>query len=196
MWFTDNGSGAGTSDNEDENEDGNEDGNESNESGRPPKVEFNADQQAELNRLIKREAAKAATKAKADLQKQIDDQKARETGNFEKLLNEAKADNEKLAGELRQTRARTTVYDLAVKANAVTPEGVWRYIKDDIDYDDDGKPKNVGELLRALQTEAPKLFGTGNPPGGGGDGGRGGKPPAKTDFNAVLRRGMGGGERS
>lgn len=74
--------------------------------------------------------------------------------------------------------AAAAVRKEASAAGAQDTDRIFRMLKSEIDYDDDGKPENVADLVADLKTEYPELFkkkGGGGDLGGGAGSGKGGK---------------------
>lgn len=87
--------------------------------------------------------------------------------------------------ELREMRARVALQDAVNGLNTIDPATVMDLALPKLDYDDDGNPANIDDVLETLKTTRPKLFPAA---AGSGDGGKGGTPvSAKKDINAALR---------
>ena len=65
---------------------------------------------------------------------------------------------------MRLTRAENRALTESGKLNIVDPEAAFTLIRDRIEYDDSGTPKNVDELLRDLVKAKPYLVKQVGPP--------------------------------
>ena len=81
---------------------------------------------------------------------------------------------------LRKANGRTAVH--AKAGNAVSAEALYRYVKDDIEYGDDGEPTNIDDLVTSARESEPSLFHRGS-----ADGAPQGAPKP-TDLNAAFRQ--------
>lgn len=72
--------------------------------------------------------------------------------------------------ETRTNKAESAVVKSAAKAGAANPERIYKLVRTDIDFDDDGKPENIDDLIADAKKEFPELF---KPKGGKGDLGNG-----------------------
>lgn len=97
-----------------------------------------------------------------------------------------------LERDLRTTRAENAVLAAATKLGAGKPELVWRQVKDDLDYDDEGKPKDVDSVVTKAKQAYPELFGV--RAASGADGGKGGDTGDTLDMNAFIRQGARSGK--
>jgi hypothetical protein len=88
-----------------------------------------------------------------------------------------------LEARIRDTNARSAVTDAATKANAVSTKAVYALIRDDIEFDDDGEPTNIADLIKAAKADEPSLF---RASAGSGDGGKGGTPD-KANLSQLVR---------
>jgi hypothetical protein len=119
-----------------------------------------------------RKSRQAAEKTLKDLQKQIDDLNAKDQSELERTktaLTQAQKDLEEKNAKLREKAARSALIDEATKANALRPDAVYKLVKDDAEYDDDGEITNAAALIQEARKTAPELFGTKQ--GGQGNGG-------------------------
>lgn len=93
---------------------------------------------------------------------------------------------------LRTYRAKDQLEDfISDKRNAITvknPKAVFKYIKDDLEYDDEGKVTNFKDVLSRAKAEAPELF---IPVTGSVNAGAGGHSAVGVDMNRELRRAAG-----
>ena len=115
-----------------------------------------------------RKAEKQAKKEAADYKKRLEEleQKEREREEAEKTeLERAQARAEaaeKAAQEaserIRQTETRASIVMEANKLNIIDPEAAYTLLdKDDLEYDDSGRPTNVSEALESLIKAKPYL---------------------------------------
>jgi len=116
-----------------------------------------------------------------------------------------KSEAEKMAAELKDlqgkldeasTQGRARVGKAALKAaaaaaGAVYPDDIPRLIDaGDVEFDEDGEPRNADRLVELLKKSRPALFGERKP--GSGDGGpRGGPPNGKPGMEVLLRSAAG-----
>jgi hypothetical protein len=89
-----------------------------------------------------------------------------------------------LETRLRDMSARSAVTDAASKANAKHPTLIYRAVKDELEFDDEGNVTNVDAVLKALKAEAPDLFPAA---AGSGDGGRGAAGRDVGNVNDLFR---------
>lgn len=96
-----------------------------------------------------------------------------------------------LERDLRLSRAENAVIAEATKLKADDPSIIFRLVKDDLQFGDDGKPKDVTPLLEQYKKDHPKLFGVASTSGAdGGKGGDGGGDPTQGsvgDLNSWIR---------
>lgn len=88
---------------------------------------------------------------------------------------------------LQTANARVAVTDAATKANATSIKAVFALVRDDLEFDDEGEPTNVAELIAKAKRDEPTLFRASS---GSGDGAKGRDSPPPNDFNAQLRAKM------
>lgn len=81
---------------------------------------------------------------------------------------------------LRVANGRTALFKEA--GNAVSAEALYRYVKDDITFDDDGNPANISELVAQARESEPSLFHRGSADGAPRDTGN------TMDINAAFRK--------
>lgn len=99
-----------------------------------------------------------------------------------------KTERETLQRDLRLSRAENAVFAAATKAGALHPDLIFRAVRDDLQFGDDGKPKDIETIVAKYKTDYPALFGARQSSGAdGGRGGGGGKDDAQ-DMNAIIRR--------
>lgn len=63
-----------------------------------------------------------------------------------------------LEDELRDIKSRDVVRQEAEKAGAISPNAVYALIRDDLEYDDQGNPTNVSEVIDQLREREGRLF--------------------------------------
>ena len=94
-----------------------------------------------------------------------------------------------LERDLRLSRAENAVIAEATKLKADDPAIIYRLVKDDLQFGDDGKPKDVAALLEQYKKDHPRLFGVASV--SGADGGKtGDDAPTRgsiADMNKWLR---------
>ena len=144
----------------------------------------------------------AALKAERDARRKAErDLKALRT-RLDELENAGKSEDEKRTAALRAAEDRATAAELryqaaigraavteaATKAGAISTKAVYALIREDIDFDDDGEPTNIEDLITAARKDEPQLF---RAAAGSGDGGKGGRAPATDDMNAQMRKALG-----
>lgn len=121
----------------------------------------------EENRKLRQRAkdaeGKLATAATAD------DQALTELEKLTRERDDFKGKFEGLNTSLRNERATSQAVELATKAGAINASAIARLIPiTDVEFDDDGKPENVGDLIAQAKKDYPDLF---RAAAGGGNGG-------------------------
>lgn len=97
-------------------------------------------------------------------QKEAEEAKAKENGEYEKLLEQTKRENEELKESVKQTKIDSAIQAAAVKAGAVDPSVVGKLLdKSVVKVNDDGTVAGVDEAVTALLTASPYLKGNGKP---------------------------------
>lgn len=136
-----------------------------------------------------REARKAADKTAKDLQKRLTDIENSGKSESEKLaarLEALEKDNQAKGKAIQERDARDAVKDAAKKAGAPDPDLIFRVLKSDLEYDDDGSVSNLKPLIDDLKQTTPHLF---KAPASKVDGGSGNSGNAKeAGMNAWIRR--------
>lgn len=111
------------------------------------------------------EAAKYRTELRK-YEKAEEERKKAEMTEADKLKADREAfDKERatFAQSQRDFTARSQVIEEARKAGfKVSPERVYALVKDGIEFDDDGKPTNVGDVVAQLAKDEPGLVGASN----------------------------------
>lgn len=130
----------------------------------------------------------------ASLRKRLKDAEAK----LADLENAGKSESDQIAAKLTAAEERATaaesryrvavgraaVTDAATKAGAISPKAVYALIRDDIDFDDDGEPTNIGDLIAQAKKDEPQLF---RAAAGSADGGKGGPAAdAKPNMNRMI----------
>jgi hypothetical protein len=141
----------------------------------------------------------AALKAERDARKKAErDLKALNT-RLAELENAGKSESEQIAARLKAAEERATAAELRLRATAgqavtaelaskhgaISTRAVYALIRDDIDYDDDGEPTNIADLIGKAKKDEPQLF---RAAAGSGDGGKRGPITEPDDMNARIRR--------
>lgn len=125
-------------------------------------------------------------------QKKADNEKLSETerlkkekSDLEKSLNETKA---QLVEHNRREAFLTVASD--EKRQVKNPRALYRFVRDDIETDDDGQITNLESLFKQAKQEAPELFGA--KANGSADGGSGSREGSKGgDMNSLIRQATG-----
>jgi len=176
-----------------EREDGMSEHNESTENQNDPQP---GDDLTGLKSALdkEREARKTAERAAKDLEKRL-----------AAIENSGKSESEKIAARLaeleqanaakdqaiRERDARDAIRAAARKAGASPDavDAVYRMVRGDIAYDDDGAPKNVDDLLKDAKQIAPQLFrASPKADGGAGNGSKPGGQSFNQQMNAAIRQ--------
>ena len=130
---------------------------------------------------------RALRKEAAGYRKRVEDYEAQnqtESDKREAALKAAEDRATTLESRLRDMSARSAVTDAATKANAKHPTLIYRAVKDDLDFDDEGNVTNIDAVLKELKAEAPDLFPAAN---GSGDGGKGAPASNVGNVNDLFR---------
>lgn len=143
---------------------------------------------AYINRIAAREARKATQATERRLREDQEREDAIKRGDEKKLREDAERERDAARTELRTTRAESAVIKAAVRAGSDDPDLVFKAVRDDLEFGDDGKPTNVSDLVSALKKERPRLFGGGTDRRSGADGGKGGESAGGDDMNQIIRR--------
>lgn len=147
---------------------------------------------AEYVRALRKEAAQYRTRLKElETRQQADDNaKLTEQEKLQKRLKELEQQTE---SQTKALRSRTTEYEVklaAAQMGIVDPEAAWKLLDtSSLEFDADGKPKDVEKALRELLKTKTYLVGQRQPNAGAGAGGTGGNP--KTTMNDAIRRAAG-----
>ena len=133
-----------------------------------------SDDRAELKSALAKERkaardAQRALKAVQDKLNQIEAAGKPEEERREQALKDAETRAEAAERRLREANARSAVTDAATKANALSPRAIYALVADDLEFDDDGEPTNVTDLVAQAKKDEPALFRAAQ---GSGDGGK------------------------
>lgn len=134
-------------------------------------------------RSLRKEAGTYRTRVK-----EFEDAQKTEAERQAEALKAAEERATQFEQRFRDANARTAVTDAATKAGAVAPSLIYRAVRDDLQFDDDGNATNIAEVLDALKASEPQVF---RAAGGSGDGGQGGQGPQTLDLNAAIRQQLG-----
>lgn len=162
--------------------------NQNTDSGRPRSAWTEDDWNAEINRLVKAAETKGVSKGKQAAADEAAAAKAKEDGDFKKLLEQAERERDEARTQARVTAARADAIDAASSAGSSKPATVWKLIKDDVEFDDDGKATNIADLIKTAKSESPELFGEVKKESRKGDGGNRGSATSGGDMNEAIRR--------
>lgn len=145
----------------------------------------------------RREAAANRTKAAA---LQRDKDAAAQAGMTEAERHEAQRkqledENRELKGRVQDQAIAQATITAATKLNYRNPELAGRLLtRSELEFDDEGAPKNVERLLRELAAKEPYLTkGAGAPDFGGGTQGQAPAGPTTPTMNELLRTAIKGG---
>lgn len=173
---------------ENENNDTSENRNRDTSSGRPRSEWTEDDWNAEVNRLVKAAETRGVTKGKQAAADEAATRKAKEDNDYKALLEKAERDRDEARTQARVTAARADAIDAASSAGSSKPATVWKLIKDDVEFDDDGKATNIADLIKAAKSESPELFGELKKEARKGDGGNRGGASSGGDMNDAIRK--------
>lgn len=139
-----------------------------------------------------RDEIKAARKEAATYRtrvKEFEDAQKTEAERQAEALQAAEARATQYQQRVRDLTAQSVVTDAARDAGAIAPSLIYRAVRGDLEFDDDGNPTNVDAVLADLRKTSPEAF---RAAGGSGDGGKGaglnGKPI--NTINELLRAEM------
>lgn len=82
---------------------------------------------------------------------------------FEADLDDLKAENEQLRSEIRMHSAREEIVSALTAERARSPELLFEFSSGRLDFDDDGKLKNSGDLITGLKQRFPEQFASDKP---------------------------------
>lgn len=137
--------------------------------------------QDEVNKLIEERLTRAKSKWDKDAQTAAEKQKEAELPEIEQLrkrLEAAERDRDSLRAVKRDGESREAVRSAAKRLGATddSVNAIYRMVKTDIEFDDEGKATNLADILAEAKQIAPQLF---KPIVGKGDGGAGAHGKAK-----------------
>jgi hypothetical protein len=142
-----------------------------------------------------RDARKVADKELKAAQKRLADLEDRDKSELEKVTGERDRlikDLEAREARLRILTASEKVAAAATHANAIEPAAVFKLVRDDLTFDDDGQPTNVADVVADAKKQYPAMFQAAS---GSGDGGRGNNGKTNVDapaaFNQLIRQAAG-----
>lgn len=121
-------------------------------------------------------------------ERQKSEQKAKEETLPE--LEKTRLQNERLQEENRQIRAEKDVLAAAINEKANYPDAIFKLIKDDLTYDEQGKAINIQAVIKATKAQYPALFSKSSPNPGNANAGAQGKSPGPT-MNQIIRSAAG-----
>lgn len=141
--------------------------------------------QAELDAALAadRQTRSKAAKAKAG--------KAKDEAGDDDAQSKDRQRLEQLEGELRTRDARDSVEKAAKDAGFQNPGKIYRLVKDDLSFDDGGKPENVKDLITIAKRDFPEELGTGKGKGSIDAGERGVGKVGGGGMNSLIRRAAG-----
>jgi ribosomal protein L20A (L18A) len=120
-----------------------------------------------------REQAEAKLQEIEKAKQAEEEEKAKKNGEFEKLLEDQKAETEKLRGQLKESAKSQAIAKVASELGSRDPELVKQIIAGKIEVSEDGTvdEAKVKELVESVKTEKPYLFGEVEKPSIGNEGG-------------------------
>lgn len=179
MFFADNAGGSGDGGDEggddgEGNTNQNQAGNEGGGDGAEGDDGDDNDVEGLKSALTKeRENRKTAQKDVRELRKRIADLekggKPENQGDADKLA-DAEKRAEEAEGRLREANARTAITTAASDAYAIEATAIYPLVAGELDFDDDGEPTNIDDVIADAKERYPKLF---RKAAGRGDGGKG-----------------------
>ena len=142
--------------------------------------------QAEVEEMFKKRLSKAV---KSELRKLTDGKDPDDKPDANELQRRA----EDAETRARALEAKDELFDFVDNPRnkvGLKPESrklFWKLAKDELEYDDEGKPTNLKEVVSGLKEEAPALFMA----AGSADAGRGRQTPANVNMNQLIRNAAG-----
>jgi len=156
-----------------------------------PKVDDEPDDdkqfsQEQVNKIVQKRIDKAVRR---ELIKRGIDPDDKDTGKDAKpTVETVTKERDDLAQRLRTLEARdqleTFIADKRNNLQVRNIRGLFKYIKDDLEFDDEGNVTNFKDVLTQAKSEAGEFFGANH---GSADGGRGNNQPANVDMNTIIR---------
>lgn len=104
-------------------------------------------------------------------------------------VTEARKRAETAEAQLRIRDARDAVESAAKTAGFSNPAKIYRLLKDDLSFDESGKPENVKDLITIAKRDFPEELE--QKANGSADGGAGGRAGVGTNMNDIIRRAAG-----
>lgn len=141
--------------------------------------------QAEVDAMFQKRLSKAV---KAELKKMSGDGEEGQPS-----VEEMQRERDTALSEARTLRAKDDLFDYVDDGRfkvGLRPENrkaFWRLAKDQIEFDDSGKPSNISEVVKQVKLEAPALFTSSTGSVDAGAQGNGSVP----DMNFLIRRSAG-----
>lgn len=136
-----------------------------------------------LTKAIRDKIPQLQKQARKDVAKELSGEK-----EGEPTVEDLKKQNADKDVELRTYRAKDQLETFAAdKRNQITISnyrGVFKLIKDDLQYDDEGKVTNFKEVLASAKSEAPEFF---RGQSSSIDAGNGSRQQSAMDMNALIR---------
>lgn len=153
-----------------------------------------AEDVAKLNDALRKErdARSGAEKQAKDLAAKLAAIESSGKSESEKLaarLEALEKDNQAKTRAITERDARDAVKDAAKKAGAPDVDLVYRVLKSDLEYGDDGSVTNLKDLMSDLKATTPHLFKTAPARVDGGNGNQG--KAAGTGMNQLIRSAAG-----
>jgi hypothetical protein len=145
------------------------------------------ERQPSANKLIKDFAAERGISVEELLTsyQQLEDAGKTELERLTGQVNDFKSKYEQAMTELQTTRSEAAFLEAAREARARAPKTLFRAVRDQLEYDNAGRPTNIAEVIAAARDDEPDLF---QPATGASDAGRRGDGAGDAkDINAVLR---------
>lgn len=139
---------------------------------------------AELDAALAADRAEQTRLAKAATKKQERDAELSEGERMKQRAEAAEA-------SLRLHDARSSVEREAQAAGFANPSKIYRLLKDDLSFDDAGKPENVKDLIAAAKRDFPEEIAAKTPGSADGSAGKGAAGAGKGTMNDFLRAATG-----
>jgi len=142
--------------------------------------------QEQVNKIVQKRIDKAVRR---ELIKRGIDPDDKDSGKDAKPTVETVAkERDDLAQRLRTLEARdqleTFIADKRNNLQVRNIRGLFKYVKDDLEFDDEGNVTNFKDVLTQAKSEAGEFFGVNH---GSADGGKGNNQPATVDMNTLIR---------
>jgi len=146
--------------------------------------------QSELDAALAadRQARNRAAKAKAG---KSGSAKPKDEGGEDEELSKERQRREAAEEQLRVRDARDSVEKAAKDAGFQNPGKIYRLLKDDLSFDDAGKPENVKDLITIAKRDFPEELGSGKGRGSADGGERGAGKVGGGGMNSLIRKAAG-----